>query len=206
MEQADAFFKGEGNAWLKRNAKNLPIKDDLVLAAMGEMVGTWTDKAVLEIGCADGWRLAALQERFGFQELNGIDPSADAVKATKKRGVEAERGFAHALPYPNDCFDVVIYGFCLYLVDRPNLFKAIAEGDRVLKDGGLMIVYDLATPMPCKNPYKHQQGLSSYKQDYAAIFAANPAYNRILTKVHIDGQTQAVVLKKRLEWGWPACE
>lgn len=205
MEQAEAFFKGEGNAWLRRNTSKLPIENDLVLGAMDEMVGNFEGQHVLEIGCANGWRLKELQKRYKIVPY-GIDPSDQAIAAAKKKGIEAERGFAHSINYAASTFDMVIYGFCLYLVDRSALFRSIAEGDRVLKDGGLMIVYDFSTPMPCKNKYEHKEGLWSYKQDYTAMFTASPTYHRLITKVHLDGQTQAVILKKQAEWGYPECE
>ncbi|MFZ0260417.1 MAG: hypothetical protein WAL36_10665 [Pseudolabrys sp.] len=41
-----------------------------------------------------------------------------------------------------DTIDLLIYGWCLYLCDREDLFKIVTEGDRILKDSGYLVVYD----------------------------------------------------------------
>lgn len=203
--QAETFYRGEGNAWLKRNNKKIPIKDDLVLAALSELVGP-LGNSILEIGCSNGWRLAEIKKRFKCTDLNGVDPSAGAITEAKKKGIEAIRGFAHNLPWLNESFDIVIYGHCLYLCDREDLFIVAKEGDRVLRDGGLMVIYDFATPHPCKKPYVHKEGLWSYHQPYDQMFLWNPAYSRLLDKYHTDGQTRVSILKKSIGRGWPPCE
>lgn len=205
MTQAETFLKGEGTAWLRRNAKRLPVKKDIVLAAMDQLVGSpGKDSEILEIGCANGWRLEEIKKRYGCTKLYGLDPSANAVTEAKKRGIKAVQGVADSLPFRRD-FDIVIYGFCLYLCDRDRLFTIAAEGDRVLSDGGLMVIYDFNTPIPCKNEYKHKKGIWSYKQNYDQMFLWNPAYSKLLTVHHLDGKTKATILKKHTERGWPEC-
>ena len=209
MSQADVFFASEGNAWLKRNEDKLPIENDPVLALMGQLVGL--GDRVLEIGCSNGWRLKQIKSRFGMSKLCGIDPSAkairqanDAIGQAKKKGIDARRGNASYLPWDADSFDVVIYGFCLYLCDRKDLFTIVREGDRVLKDGGVLIIHDFLTNYPCKNEYKHKKGVWSYKQDYSKLFTANPAYKELLTG-SFSPETQTIALRKNIERGWPEC-
>lgn len=207
MEQAEVFLKSEGNAWLKRNTDKIPIKGDLVLKALDQLIGgLGKDSAVLEIGCSNGWRLKEIKKRYGCAELTGIDPSAEAIRQAKANGVSAYRGLAHSLPFPSNCYDVVIMGFMLYLVDRQNLFQVTTEADRVLVDGGLMVVYDFNPTLPCKNKYKHKEELWSYKQDYDQMFLCNPAYSKVISIIHPDGQTKATVMRKNIERGWPLCE
>ena len=62
---------------------------------------------VLEIGCSNGWRLEAIREKYGCDCL-GIDPADSQFPYIFK-------GTADSLPYPDNQFDLVIYGFCLYL-------------------------------------------------------------------------------------------
>jgi len=47
-------------------------------------------------------------------------------------------GNMHALPYPNDCWDIVLLGWILTYSDDPYL--AAREAIRVLKPGGLIVV------------------------------------------------------------------
>src|SRR4051812_44804926 len=122
--QSDTFFSGEGTAWLKRNENSVPIKDDLVLGAFDLLVGSLDETSnVLEIGCSDGWRLKEIKKRYSTPHISGIDPSALGIAQAKEKGINAVRGFAESLPFSTGIFDVVIYGFCLYLCDRDNLFS-----------------------------------------------------------------------------------
>lgn len=207
MSQADAFYKSEGDAWLKRNAKDFPIQDDLILAAFNQLVGGLEKNSrILEIGCSSGWRLEKIKELYGCAELSGIDPSSKAVEAARRKGIVAEVGTAGFLPFANEAFDVVIFGFCLYLCDRDSLFFAAAEADRVLSDGGLLAILDFWVPFPGKVKYKHKEGLWSYKQDYDQMFLWNPAYSKLLDIHSKDGQTKATLIRKNIERGWPSCE
>lgn len=207
MSQADIFLKSEGDAWLKRNTKNVPIKNDLLLSAFSQLVGgLGKDSRILEIGCSNGWRLEKIKERYGCKELSGIDPSDKAVEAARRRGIRCEQGTAGFLPFGNEAFDVVIFGFCLYLCDRDSLFFAAAEADRVLSDGGMIAIWDFWTPFPGKVKYKHKDGVWSYKQDYEQMFLWNPAYTRLLDVRSLDGVTKATLIRKNVERGWPECE
>jgi ubiquinone/menaquinone biosynthesis C-methylase UbiE len=131
----------------------------------------------LEIGCSTGWRLAYLQKKFGA-ECHGVDPSGDAIRAGLRRHprLQLRRGTADRLPFGAGQFDLVIFGFCLYLCDRSDLFKIACEADRVLQNNGHLALLDFAPPLPYRNEYQHQPGLCSYKMDYAAMFTWNPAY------------------------------
>ena len=61
--------------------------------------------------------------------------------------------------FDNQYFNVVILGFCLYMVDRELLFKTISEVDRTLKQGGYLVIADCETPFPVKLKYEHVEGL-----------------------------------------------
>lgn len=208
MSQADTFFDSEGDAWLKRNAKDFPIQDDLLLTAFDQLVGGLSKYSrVLEIGCSNGWRLEKIRELYGCETLAGVDPSDKAIDAAREKGIRAERNNAAFLPFANGAFDVVIFGFCLYLCDRESLFFAAAEADRVLSDSGLVAILDFSAPaFPGKVKYKHKEGLWSYHQDYDQMFLWSPAYSKILDIHSKDGQTKATLIRKNIERGWPECE
>jgi len=177
-EQKDAFLAGEGDAWYQRNRAKLDADSPVRGKPIGMLAAyLTTGDAVLEIGCADGGNLAALVQRTGAQGY-GIDPSDAAITAGRSRypALQLQQGTADRLPFPDERFKLVWFGFCLYLVDRRRLMQAVAEADRVLVDGGFMAITDFDPPHPCRRPYHHRPGLFSWKLDYSRLFLANPAY------------------------------
>jgi ubiquinone/menaquinone biosynthesis C-methylase UbiE len=213
--QRDIFLGSEGDEWFTRNRVALETKHsetDEVLAAIFEI--RHQPSRVLEIGCADGWRLDQIRAKFGAQ-CNGIDPSEAAIKEGSKKYSELklEVGTADDLPFENNQFDTIIYGFCLYLCDRSDLFKVAAEGDRVLADGGFIVVLDFHVEAPYRNAYKHYEGLYSYKMDYSKLFSWSPAYRQIYQKVFphnsegslddLDALIAVTVLRKSASLSFP---
>src|SRR5882762_736631 len=143
MRQRDIFLAGEGDAWFDRNidsvrAQKLPEEDPLLAAIAALPVAGSTPPKILEIGCGGATRLAWLHQHLGLV-CHGIDPSARAVQAARRRGVDAQRGTAESLPFADRMFDIVVFGFCLYLCDRDDLFRVAAEADRVLASPGWML-------------------------------------------------------------------
>jgi ubiquinone/menaquinone biosynthesis C-methylase UbiE len=131
---------------------------------------------LLEVGCGAGHRLGWLQHNLGL-ECHGIDPSAIAVAEAVQQGVSAQTGTADSLPFADKAFDVVIFGFCLYLCDRDDLFRIAAEADRVLKNPGWLLIKDFFSATPVARPYHHKAGVQSYKMDYTTLFSWNPDYS-----------------------------
>lgn len=194
MSQKDVFLDSEGDAWFERNsraatAREFPAGDPL-LAEMIHLVepAATADARVLEIGCGEGARLQWLAAQRGC-ECSGIDPSARAVEAAVKRGVHAQRGTAEQLPFEDSAFDIVAFGFCLYLCDREDLFRIASEADRVLRSPGWLLIYDFFSEEPKRREYHHRSGLFSHKMDYRRLFSWHPAYTNSSHKVlhHVTG-------------------
>jgi SAM-dependent methyltransferase len=174
--QKDVFLGGEGDAWYERNLHNLREPGrDLVLTTL-DAIGV-VPKSVLEIGCANGYRVANICERFDAAG-SGIEPSANAVADGRTRfpSLSLEVGTADALPFADEQFDLVLFGFCLYLVDPRLHLRCVAEADRVLADGGLLLIYDFIEPVPYYNEYAHRPGIRSHKMEFSRFFLASPAY------------------------------
>jgi ubiquinone/menaquinone biosynthesis C-methylase UbiE len=144
---------------------------------------------LLEIGCGDGGRLSWLNKYKGLN-CSGIDPSAKAVKIANDKGVQSIIGTADKLPFKNNEFDIVIFGFCLYLCDVEDLFQISQEADRVLKKTGWIIIHDFYSKSSITNKYKHCDGVNSHKMDYRKLFDWHPAYtcysHEIKHHVHIE--------------------
>ena len=190
MMQKDIFLSGEGNAWFDRNVlalskQEMPDGDPLLLELLSlkdQLAAVQGGGKALEIGCGAGGRLAWVQQNMGL-ECHGIDPSDMAVSQANSAGVHAQVGTADRLPFADKSFDVVIFGFCLYLCDRDDLFKIAAEADRVLKNQGWLLIKDFYSPTPLATAYHHKAGVFSYKMDYKTLFTWNPDYSVYASRV-----------------------
>ena len=191
VSQKNQFLSGEGDEWYERNKWNIPAatQNDPVLMALEHCV--IRPIRVLEIGCADGWRLAEIERRYGCTGY-GIDPSEKAIRAgnASHPKLHLSVGTADALP-DIEPVDLIIFGFCLYLCDPQDLFKIAMESDRLLKDQGHIVVLDFHPPIGhYRNPYSHKEGIFSYKMDYSKLFSWHPAYCLIHQQLfhHQDNQ------------------
>ncbi|WP_417448380.1 methyltransferase domain-containing protein [Idiomarina abyssalis] len=192
--QKDIFLAGEADAWLERNLealKKLAEKPgDPVFLAAEEIFQNhnFANKPrVLEVGCGNGQRLAALSQAFQA-DCYGLEPSSKAVELAQAQGVNAQIGTADQLPYPDNHFDILIFGFCLYLCDREDLFKIAQEANRVLKPNAWLLIYDFYAEAHTNRPYHHCEGVNSYKMDYRKLFDWHPAYTCYSHKVFGHGE------------------
>jgi ubiquinone/menaquinone biosynthesis C-methylase UbiE len=183
MKQREIFLTGEGNAWFQRNSLGLETLDDLsdIVVKAINFAELSPPQRILEIGCADGARLKVIKKVFPESKCYGIDPSDEAIDKGKKHGFDLQVGTADNLPFERDFFDVILFGFSLYLCDRGDLFKIAYEADRCLCNKGYLIIKDFQPPFPYKNGYVHYEGLSSFKMDYASMFTWNPSYTEIFS-------------------------
>jgi ubiquinone/menaquinone biosynthesis C-methylase UbiE len=184
--QREAFLDGEGNNWFRRNPLDLDQQmsdpwNKRLAALLGE------NDRILEIGCADGRRVHAICQISGRAvRAYGVDPSLEAISAGKSKFPELELrvGTADQTGLEGS-FDLILMGFFLYLCDRSTVFAAVAEADRLLRDGGFLAVIDFDPPSPSKRPYHHLPGLWSYKMDYSKLFLAAPWF-QLLEKHSLD--------------------
>ena len=192
MSQADLMMDSEADAWFARNRSKLGKRDPV--SEMIESAGI-KPKFVLEVGSCNGWRLRKLRDKYGCIVF-GVEPGMEACIEAAGKAVPAFQATAAGLPANSDTFDLVIYGFCLYLCDPADWFKIVAEGDRVLKTGGHLIVHDFAeTAQPFARPYEHREGILSYHYDFAKLWHANPLYHMVQRRIYETGD-MVTVLKK----------
>lgn len=191
--QKEIFLESEADEWFKRNAEVTLSRDfsqDLVVQAIAQIRKMNTDSeplAIMEVGAGAGGRLEWLGQVEGVGSVQGIEPSLLAVESANARGLSILQGTADRLPYEDESFDVVIFGFCLYLCDRRDLFQIANETNRVLKPNGWIIIQDFYSPIPMAKPYHHKPGVSSFKMDYRKLFDWNPMYVCYSHDVHAHG-------------------
>lgn len=213
--QKEIFKSSEGDQWFKRN-------QELYAATRqerGEIVNALDDlrikpTRVLEIGCSNGLRLNNYY-LYCQADCFGIDPSEAAIVSGQKEfpHLSLQVGTADSLPFENNTFDLIVFGFCLYLCDRNDLFKIAYEADRCLADNGHLIVKDFCPPFPYRNTYTHKEGIFSFKMDHSKMFSWNPAYTEIhrTTITHYgtekrelhDEKISAVIMHKNNSQAFP---
>jgi ubiquinone/menaquinone biosynthesis C-methylase UbiE len=105
----------------------------LVLAACPKR-----DCTILEMGCSAGLFMEQLA-RDGYSQVKGIDISPDAVALCQKAGLDAQMMDAQKLSFPDASFDLITASDVLEHLSDEN--AALAEWKRVLKPGGLLMVF-----------------------------------------------------------------
>ena len=213
--QKEIFATSEGDQYFLRNSRSggSQINDNDVIVDLLRFIELRPKKA-LEIGCSSGDRLDLIKRAFDA-ECWGVDPSSKAIEDGKIRFPEIllQVGTADILPFENNSFDVIIFGFCLYLCDRNDLFKIAYEADRCLKNEGTLIIKDFYPAFPFKNKYSHHNGVFSYKMDYSKMFSWNPSYAEVAKVVFSlygfecrdipNEKVAVIVLRKNEQYAYP---
>jgi SAM-dependent methyltransferase len=204
----DRFFSDdEGDRWFERNRGALNAFDpsaDLPLKIIS-LYGL-TPERVLEIGAANGFRLAAIHRRTGA-EVVAVEPSAQAVLHGKASFpfITFIRGTASAVPL-RDSFDLVVVNFVFHWIDRRSLLRSVAEVDRLVSDGGYLLIGDFHPANQLQVPYHHlkTEEVFTYKQNYAATFVASGLYHPVslLTAHHVNNELQARVAESERIGAW----
>lgn len=181
IKQKDIFKSTEGNQWYTRNKKaytEKKNKSDIIVDILRDI--EITPKKVLEIGSANGSRLNKITNVFNCKGF-GIDPSEKAIKEGKKifPNLNLLVATVDDIPFDDNYFDLIIFGFYLYLCDRDDLFKKAYEADRCLCNEGVLIIKAFYPPFPYKNNYIYCKNVFSYKMDYSKMFKWNPLYHEI---------------------------
>jgi len=213
--QKQIFKASEANGWFDRNKTPhvfIANKENIIVDFLKEI--ELIPKKVLEIGCSNGFRLNQIREEFHC-ECFGIDPSSKAIKCGNKKfpNIVLNIGTADELHFENYSFDTIIFGFCLYLCDRRDLFRIAYETDRCLKDKGTVIITDFYPPFPYKNRYSHHKEVFSYKMNYSRMFTWNPSYTEVANVVYShsgyklrdipDERVGTIILRKNEQVAFP---
>lgn len=184
-DQTDIFSSGEGDNWYRRNRSSMAVAEtkDRVMRMIAAAAAEGAQfHSVCELGCAKGWRLAALREQLpDLERVAGSDVSAHAIVDGKSSWPEIELTVG-SLDEPNieGTFDLVIVSFVFHWVARQRLAKSIAAVDSLVADGGALIIADFLPDAPCARIYHHRKegDVYTYKQDYPAGFVDLGTYCR----------------------------
>lgn len=189
LMQSDKFLAGAADDYYQRNKADFG-KSDPVLPLLEKV--NFVPRNVLEIGCADGWRLRRLQEKYGCG-IAGIDPSGQAIEAAIALTNPTRPSPAYAFSVgtadnlsvcPTSHFDLVIVGFCMWFIEPWQWFKVVAESDRVLQDGGALIVHDFSVPYGIRWSgwsdlfgSEREKDTTAWLYDFPRLWLGHPCYS-----------------------------
>ena len=104
---------------------------------------------LLDLGTGTGAVLARLAARADAPpEALGVDRSASMLAAARDLPAtwRLVRADATALPFPDECFDVVMAAYLLHLLEPAARRAVIAEAARVLRRGGRLVTVTVGVP------------------------------------------------------------
>jgi len=148
------FFLGNAGSFFYTTRRGKFLEWDAIL----DRAGLRGDEHVLDMGCGRGAVLTAVAKRLTTGRVTGVDiwsthdQSGNARDVTLRNAslegvadrVDVETGDMRALPFPDASFDVVVSSLAIHnITSNDDRRRAIAEGFRVLKPGGRMVIADI---------------------------------------------------------------
>lgn len=100
-----------------------------------QVVGVRPGWRALDVGCGTGALTTQLIARLGTHNVVAIDAASEYVEVCRSRlpGVDVREAVAEALPFPDDCFDLVLAQLVVSLMADPD--AGVREMRRVTRTG-----------------------------------------------------------------------
>lgn len=106
-----------------------------------------SEKNILDIGCGTGdWLRFFADIKGNSNKLVGIDISSHRIHMANliNPGIKFLKGDATKLPFSDNSFDLISQYFTFeHLLEDDDIARAVKEAERVLKDNGIFIWFDL---------------------------------------------------------------
>jgi ubiquinone/menaquinone biosynthesis C-methylase UbiE len=129
-EYADKY-----DAWFLQNRNVLQSEVLLLKRVLGD------PGHALSVGCGSGLFEYLLRTDHGIDIRHGVEPAEGMAEIARKRGMDVVLGSTEQITLGDEEFDTVIMnGTPGYIAD---LRAAFAEGHRVLRSGGAIVVLDV---------------------------------------------------------------
>ena len=181
--QDEYFGSSEGDQYYCRNKTALKGRDGSDDPTLN-LIRSYrlNPESVLDLGCSNGWRLACMQQEYGCEAV-GVDASTLAVEEGNRDypNIALHQGMLLDIPIHGRTFDLVMAVFVLHWVGRENLLRTIGEIDRMVSDGGYLVIADFYPDSAQRTLYHHDETGSTYtyKQHYAEIFTVSHLYREV---------------------------
>jgi len=195
MKQEDIFNSGEADAWFTRNKDAILTKtreQDITYQYLQKLIPEIKAKNIIEIGCSNGFRLNWFAEDFGL-DCFGLEPSKRAVDDGQKRyhstdklnlvSANMDQNFwetSFTQLFKENSVDVILFGFCFYLMSPELYFLITSKIDKILKENGVVVIFDFDS-VPQRRLYQHykEEEVWSHKMDFSQLFTCHPMYKLI---------------------------
>lgn len=143
--RADDYFHRHAGSW--EDLRGLYADDELVDAHLTEIIEAQPVHELLDIGTGTG-RVLRLAGRHVAAAV-GIDNSRDMLAIARAnldreglRNCQVRHADMYRIPFASERFDLVTANMLIRYADEPG--AVLAEGMRVLKPGGRLIIVDFA--------------------------------------------------------------
>lgn len=181
-DQDAVFIGSEADLYFERNRHAYETFDpDSDLPSKLISLYRLVPASVAEVGAANGIRVASIARSSGATAV-AIEPSGAAIADGRRRFPEVEFVQARAASIPLErTFDLVIVNGVFCWIDRKHLLASVAQIDRLVADGGFLLIGDFWPTTRQRVPYHHLPGqdVYTYKQDYTAVFLASGLYHSL---------------------------
>ena len=200
MNQKAVFLSGEGDKWLIRNKKeisNRNYNNDIVSIEILKIIKEFYKNKqvrILEVGCGNSTRLKKLRKRNVY--CFGVDPSDLSVTESNKNKIYCKKGTADKIPFNKNYFDIVIFGFCLYVCDESDYKKIKKETLRITKKKAFIIIQDFYSPKKIKKEFKYNKNITVIKQDFTKIFIDKKI--KLISRKIVDYLSQKYTKRKNM--------
>jgi ubiquinone/menaquinone biosynthesis C-methylase UbiE len=122
----------------------IELRVDL-LAREIEAAGAASPLRILDFGCGIGATEKVLRERFPGARIEGVDSSAESLRAAEAIGLrDVKFHFAEgeSLPFPDASFDLIYSNGTFHHIDHGKHGAVLSELQRVLRSGGHLFVFE----------------------------------------------------------------
>lgn len=144
---AQEHFAGIADRWDEERSLHAP--DDVVEAAILDVLGDRPGRSILDIGTGTGRMLQLLAARGEWDRAVGLDTSHSMLAVARAnleraevRRVDLRQGDAYSPPFEAGSFDLVVVHQVLHFLDDPA--RAVREAARLLTPGGRLLIVDFA--------------------------------------------------------------
>jgi ArsR family transcriptional regulator len=144
-DAATAYFRANAAHW--DEVRQLHVPETNIESVMARLFADRSIGALVDVGTGAGRILELLGP--GSTEAVGVDLSHEMLGLARAnidrpdlKHCRVRHADMHSLPFPEASVDTVTYHQVLHFADEPA--GVLAEGERVLRPGGLMVVADFA--------------------------------------------------------------